>query len=189
MPVAVKLRADAKRNRERVFEAAKDAFAEQGADTSMDDIARRAGVGVGTLYRAFGSRSGLVEALYADAIERLEVGAVRLAAAADPWLALTAWLQDYVMALTSKRTMLIELMPLFQQHPSVLEQSRRRAADALDLLLRSAQASGYVRPDLEAQDLIRLVNGVLGAGAGDGGRTDVMLTIVLNGIRARETAR
>ena len=176
-------RADARRNRARVFAAAQACFAERGAEASMEDIAHRAGVGIGTLYRAFGRRAQLAEAVFCDLADALAEEATRLARADDPWEALAAWLAAYTGLLRSKRAMWGALRPLFQHHPALLLESRQRAVAVVDALLRPLQTAGVVRPDLHAADLLQLVNGAAGSAAADPERAEVLLSIVLDGIR------
>lgn len=176
------MRQDARRNSEKVFAAAKESFAEQGLAVTMEGVARRTGVGVGTLYRRFGSRAGLVEALYHDAVEQVAAQAASLAAHGDPWEALARWCRAYVDLLATKRTMLAELAPLFEQRPDWHDDHRRRARTILGGFLSRAQAAGVARADIDAGDLITLLN------AGKSGHSDRLLDIVLAGIRQRDTA-
>src|SRR3954451_15248734 len=102
-------RADARRNYEKVLAAARDAFAEGGESTALEDIARRAGVGIGTLYRHFPNRQALVEALYVDEVEELCRSAAELDDA-DPWEALSAWFERFIGYLATKRALAHELL-------------------------------------------------------------------------------
>src|ERR671933_1911835 len=118
--VARPKRADSRRNYEKVLAAAREAFAEGGESTALEDIARRAGVGIGTLYRHFPSRQALLEALYIDEVEDVCRSAEQLDAA-DPWDALNGWLERFVGYIATKRALAAELLnyldhdaPLFQ---------------------------------------------------------------------------
>ena len=176
-------RADARRNRERIFAAAKACFEANGAAAGMPEIARAAGVGVGSLYRAFGSRAGLAEAIYRDALEVLVEEAARSSVDPDSWQALVAWLHAYVTELHAKRTMLSELYPLFERDPALLTESRLRAVAALDVVLRRAQGDGRVRTDLSAADLMQLVNGAAGLIGDDLSRARRLLKVVIDGLK------
>ena len=149
----------------------------------MEEIARRAGVGVGTLYRHFPSRAELVEAVYDDMVSGLAEQATVLTSAEDPWRALAFWMGEYVRQLQAKRLMLSELRPLFAQHPEILRGSQERADAALRFVLGPAQEAGVARRDLAPSGLILLMNAVAGA-AGEPTRSRVMLDVVLRGIRA-----
>src|ERR1041384_8004440 len=102
-------RADARRNYEKVVAAAREAFAEGGESTSLEEIARRAGVGIGTLYRNFPNRQALLEALYVGEVEEVCRSAAELEDA-DPWQALTAWIDRFIAYLSTKRALAHELL-------------------------------------------------------------------------------
>ncbi len=173
------MRKDARLNLERVLAAAKACFAERGAAVTIEDVSQRAGVGVGTLYRCFGSRAGLVEALYEDAVAQVQSQAAVLIEHEDPWEALARWCGAYVEVLTTKRSILSELAPLMERDPELFERQRRLAILNLDALLKRARGAGVVRADVEAVDVIALLNAVM-RGSAESGR---MLEIVLAGIR------
>ena len=177
-------RADAVRNRELAFAAAKACFAEEGADTSMPAIAKKAGVGVATLYRAFGSRSGLAEAVFHDMLDELAKAATCPRTGEDAWAALTAWLQSYVEQMIAKWSMISELQPLFDRNPTLLPDSRMVAAAALSSVLEPAQKAGLARKDVSAADLIRLLNGTVIPGAAPPQRANVLLDIIVSGLKA-----
>lgn len=158
------MRKDARENLERIFAAAKLAFAQDGAGVTMEGIARRAGVGIGTLYRRFPSRAALVEALYADDLDRIGAEATTLAHHPDPGEALARWCAAYVTLVATKRTMLAELAPMFEAQPEALEGQRRRARATLGGFLSRAQQAGLARADAEAADVIALLNAAAGAG-------------------------
>ena len=177
------LRADARHNRVRVLEAAKACFAESGGATGMADIARRAGVGVGTLYRSFGSRPQLMVAVYREAVDDLTRAASRLADGRDPWEALVAWLCTYLEMYEVKRSMLGELRPLFEQHPELVEQSREQSIAALAAVLGPAQAAGAARADLHASDVLQLVNGIVTYRTSGARRDGLLLEVIVQGLR------
>ena len=165
--------------------AAKACFAENGAAVTIEEVSQRAGVGVGTLYRRFGSRAGLVEALYEDAVEQVREKAAALAGHVDPWEGLAQWCAAYVEVLTTKRSILSELARLIERDPGLFERQRRRATSTLDVLLKRAQAAGFVRSDVEAVEVLTLLDAVM-RGPVESVR---MLEIVLAGVRAPGAGR
>ncbi len=177
-------RADARRNRQRIFIAAKACFAEQGGGASMEDIARRAGVGVGTLYRAFASRAGLAETIYRETLDELVAAAEQFANGLDPWTALTKWLTAYVTEMSAKRSMLSDLQPLFDKDPALLAEARAKAVGALQTVLSRAQHAGVARQDVLAFDLIPLLNGAVPSPASNPVHAYALLDIILVGLRA-----
>ncbi|MEJ1231130.1 MAG: helix-turn-helix domain-containing protein [Galbitalea sp.] len=171
-------RADARRNFEAVLAAAKLAFAEKGADASLEDIARQAGVGIGTLYRNFPTRSDLINAVYVDEVEEL----CRSAEDLDdlpPWDALMVWLRSFVEYCAHKRALVEGL-----NRDSELFTTARDAMYASPVpLLARAQASGDVRNDLEIEDLMYLVTGLMSVTYRSDEQRERVLTLALDGIR------
>ena len=157
---ARKLRADAERNREQLIAAAKAAFAARGADAPLEDIARRAGLGIGTLYRHFPTREALLAAVYRREVEQLAAAADRLLAERPPLAALEAWLGQLVDYLATKRV----IAPALQASPG--EGSAAYAAGgpavvgAMQRVLAAALASGEMRADVSPDDLMRLIAGL-----------------------------
>ena len=178
------MRKDAQVNLERVLAAAKSCFAEHGAAVTIEEVSQRAGVGVGTLYRRFGSRAGLVEALYEDAVEQVRERAAAFAEHADPFEGLAQWCAAYVEVLTTKRSILSELTPLIERDPGLFERQRLRATSTLDVLLKRAQSAGLVRADVESVEVLTLLNAVM-RGPVESTR---MLEIVLAGVRTAGAA-
>ncbi len=174
------MRSDARLNLERVLAAAKACFAERGAEVTMEAVASRAGVGIGTLYRRFTSRAALVGALYDDAVEQVAAEAAALAAHTDEWEALVRWCGAYVDLLAMKRTLLAELTPLLERRPELVEAQRRRARATFAAFLECAQASGAARGGVDPADVVALLNATMTAGRPNA----AMLAIVLAGIRA-----
>ena len=152
------MRADARRNYERLVEAARKVFADQGGGASMEAIAKQAGVGVGTLYRHFPKRIDLVEAVYREDVDVLVGSAERGLKDLDPWAALEAWLRAYVDYGRSKRTFLNELHEAFEKNPDLKPASRDRIWAACDRVLTRAQQTGLARSDIDGQDLMQLVS-------------------------------
>ncbi len=153
-------RADAVRNRQLVLSAAADAFAARGADVPLEDIARSAGVGIGTLYRHFPTRDALVEAVYRNEIDVLCERADELLETMPPDLALAEWMRLFVRHVATKKGMLSVLKPLLSSNPSFFDQTRGRATAAATKLLEAGVAAGTVRGDIDGGDLIRAVGGI-----------------------------
>jgi AcrR family transcriptional regulator len=155
-----KPRADAQRNRERILEIAKQAFTRSGADTTLDDIAKQAGVGPGTLYRHFPTREELLKAVYRNELEQLAAAAKRLAETMPPIAALRAWLLLFVDAVAAKQIIAPALNALIGDHKKVFEASYAQMHEAMRRLVKSAINSGDIRKDLDAIDLLRALIGV-----------------------------
>ncbi len=174
-------RADARRNCEKILDAARGAFTGPDADASMAEIARRAGVGMATLYRNFPSRRDLLEALYAQ-----EVGAVCDAAASaeceTPGAAFFAWLNRFVCFFTNKRRVAAHLLAQSGESDPIFSDSRARVMAAGAPLLEAAQRSGEVRADLTLEQVLDLVIAVAGI-SGDAGHREPILRAALDGLR------
>ncbi|MFD7180266.1 TetR/AcrR family transcriptional regulator [Streptomyces sp. NPDC059904] len=173
-------RADARRNFDALLAAARDAFAEKGAEASLEDIARQAGVGIGTLYRNFPTRRHLFETVYAGEVDAL----CRLAdelADAPPWDGLATWLRRFVDYTVTKRA----IRDALSGESDIFVACRRAMLDAGEPLLLRAQAAGEVRSDMSFDDLLRLVSGVTGAAYVDTEQRDRVFGITLDGMRTR----
>jgi AcrR family transcriptional regulator len=155
-----KPRADAQRNRERILEVAKQAFTKSGADTSLDDIAKQAGVGPGTLYRHFPTREELLKAVYRNELENLATAAEKLAETLPPVEALRAWLLLFVDAVAAKQIIAPALNTLVGDHKKAFEASYAQMHEAMRRLVKRAIQSGYIRKDLDPTDLLRALVGV-----------------------------
>jgi AcrR family transcriptional regulator len=151
------LRADAKRNYERLLAAARAVFAEHGGGASMEAIAKQAGVGVGTLYRHFPKRIDVVEAVYHEDVDELVDAAARLVVELEPWPALVAWLEAFVRYARSKRTFLSELHEPLEKNPELRIAARERIEGALIVVFDRARAAGEVRSDLDGIDVMQLL--------------------------------
>jgi AcrR family transcriptional regulator len=155
-----KPRTDAQRNRERILEAAKEAFTRAGANASLDDIAKDAGVGAGTLYRHFPTRDALIEAVYRTEVEKLAAAERRFAETMAPIEALRAWMLLFVDYIAAKQ-IIAPALNTFVGGPSKLyEGSRAQIQGAIDGLVRRAIKSGNIRKDLDPFDLLRALIGV-----------------------------
>ena len=159
-PAQRKPRRDALRNRERILEVAKGAFTRHGADASLDDIAKQAGVGAGTLYRHFPTRDALIEAVYRSEVEKLAAAADGFADAMSPVEALRAWLLLFVDYIAAKHIIAPALNSLAGGPSRLYEGSRSLVQGAIDELVKRAKKSGDVRRDIDASDLLRAVIGV-----------------------------
>lgn len=155
-----KPRSDAQRNRERILEVARKAFSRFGATASLDDIAREAGVGPGTLYRHFPTREELLEAVYRSGMEKLAAAAQKLAAELPPVEALRAWLLLFVDSIAAKQLIAPALKQLVGDPTKVFEASYNRVWEAIRMLVQRAIENGDIRDDLDPVDLLRALVGV-----------------------------
>lgn len=155
-----KPRNDAQRNRERILEVAKKAFTRSGANTSLDEIAKEAGVGAGTLYRHFPTRDALIEAVYRTEVEKLAAAERKFTESLPPVEALRAWMLLFVDYIAAKH-LIAPALNTFVGGPSKLyEGSRAQIQGAIDALVKRAIKSGDIREDLEPFDLLRALVGV-----------------------------
>jgi len=186
------MRADAQRNYTRLLDAASAAFLEHGADdVSLEEIARRAGVGIGTLYRHFPTRQALLEAVYRDQVELLEARAAELLKTESPGDALADWLRALMKFSSTKHTLTSALLAGLGKDSELLSSCSKVIRGAADALLARAQEAGVVRPDADSGDVIRLVHAVNIAtqrGPADPGQADRMLALILDGLRPRPAA-
>jgi AcrR family transcriptional regulator len=155
-----KPRADAERNRERILEVAKDAFTRFGADASLDDIAKQAGVGPGTLYRHFPAREELLQAVYRSELEKLAEAEQKFAQTMPPIEALRAWLLLFVDGIATKQLIAPALNTLVGDPKKVFEASYAQVHEAIRALVKRAIRSGDIRKDLDPLDLLRALVGV-----------------------------
>ncbi|HXX91177.1 MAG TPA: TetR/AcrR family transcriptional regulator [Acidimicrobiales bacterium] len=152
------MRADARRNYERLVAAAKKVFAADGGGACMEAIAREAGVGVGTLYRHFPKRIDVVEAVYRTDVDQLVADAERFVAELDPWGAVVTFLEAFVRYAQTKRTFLSELQEAFEKQPEFRLRSRERIEAAMALVIDNARRAGVIRADIDGADLMALVS-------------------------------
>ena len=184
-PAARKPRADATRNRERLLEIAKLAFTEAGADVSLDEIARRAGVGIGTLYRHFPTRGAIIEAVYRREVEQLAEGAERLLASLPPGAALHEWMRLFVNYIATKKVIAPALGAIVAGAPELFAASGTRITGAMALLVESARASGDVRTDADPDDLLRALIGFTYGNSSPGWEASArrLIDILMDGLR------
>ncbi|MBO9135226.1 TetR/AcrR family transcriptional regulator [Rhizobium sp. B230/85] len=154
------LRADARRNKERLIEVAAEAFAENGVETSLEDIARRASVGIGTLYRHFPTREHLVEVVYRRELEMLAAAAGGLAETHAPDAALEEWMRRFVGYIATKRGMANSLRILMTSNSALFAEGSGVLRSALDDLLKSAAQSRAVRSDIDTTDLLHALSSI-----------------------------
>jgi AcrR family transcriptional regulator len=177
-------RADARRNYEALVSAARDAFAEDGTKASLEDIARRAQVGIGTLYRHFPTRQHLLEAVYVDEVEAMCRSAADLADL-PPWDALVDWLRQFVSYAATKRALAEGMLASIDQDAEVFRSSREAINTAGEALLGRAQAAGVVRPDTSFTDVGRMVAGIAGIRTAEPEQIERILDVALDGLRYR----
>jgi AcrR family transcriptional regulator len=177
-------RADARRNYEKVLTAARAAFAEGGESTALEEIARRAGVGIGTLYRHFPNRQALLEALYVNEVEEVCHSAARLDEA-DPWDALSGWFESLIAYLGTKRALADQLLNYLDMDAPLFQNCRASLYAAGEPLLKRAQEAGVVRSDVEFSQVMQMVMGITKIPASDPGQTEHVLRIALDGLRYR----
>jgi AcrR family transcriptional regulator len=184
---ARKPRADAERNRVRLLETAKAAFAEKGSGASLDEIARIAGVGAGTLYRHFPTRDALVAAVYQNETEQLVAAADRLAKTHPPVKALREWLLLFVDYIATKHGMSEVLDSIVGGTSDLYSASTTQVKHAIATLVDRAVASGDIRLDLDPLDLLRALAGVANIGLGPDGEWAAkrLVDILIAGVRTR----
>ena len=162
-----KPRADAQRNRERILEVAKQVFTRRGADASMGEIARRAKIGPGTLYRHFATRDDLLAAVYITEVEKLAAAQKKLSAELPPIEALRAWLLVFIDYIASKKIIAPALNAMAGGPSRVFQQTTQVMEEAANALAGRAVASGDLRPDVDPIDLMRAIYGLSTGGSAD----------------------
>jgi AcrR family transcriptional regulator len=177
-------RADARRNYEKVLAAAREAFAEGGEATSLEEIARRAEVGIGTLYRHFPNRQALLEALYVNEVEELSRSAERLDGE-DPWEALNGWFERLITYLATKRALAAELTNYLAPDAPLFQACRASLFASGEPLLGRAQEAGVVRRDVEFSDVLHMVAGISKLPTADPKQVEHILRVALDGLRYR----
>jgi len=179
------MRADARRNYDNVLAAARDAFAERGAETSLEGIARRAGVGIGTLYRHFPTRQALLEAVYVGEVEQLCQRAEELGDL-TPWDAFAASMQGTVRYLATKQALAQELLDYVGRDSALFLNCRQSLARAIEPLLARAQEAKVLRTDTNFAEIIQLFGGIAKIQTADGEQLDHLIQIALDGLRYRD---
>jgi AcrR family transcriptional regulator len=184
-PVQRKPRTDAQRNRERILEVAKEAFTRFGADASLDDIARQAGVGAGTLYRHFPTRDALIEAVYRSEVEKLAAAERKFAETMSPIDSLRTWMLLFVDYIAAKQIIAPALNSIVGGPSKLYEGSYRMIRGAIDSLVQRAIKSGDIRRDLDPFDLLRALIGVAHVASGPGWQQSArrLVDILITGSR------
>jgi AcrR family transcriptional regulator len=182
-----KPRTDAQRNRGRILEAAKEAFTRSGAEASLDDIARQAGVGAGTLYRHFPTMDALIEAVYRSEVEKLAAAERKFAEKLPPIEALRAWMLLFVDHIAAKQIIAPALNSVVGGPAKLYEGSRGQIHEAIDALVKRAIKSGDIRRDLEPFDLLRALIGASYVATGPGWQQSArrLVDILISGSRPR----
>ena len=180
-----KPRADAQRNRERLVDAAKAAFADAGADVSLEEIARRAGVGIGTLYRHFPTRDAVVAAVYQREVQQMADAARRLLVSEAPGEALHEWMRLFVDYIATKKVIVSAFGSIPTGAADIQGRSGLKLIDAVTLLVERARAAGDVRPDTDANDVMRALIGFAYGAAGLGWEASArrLIDILMDGLR------
>jgi AcrR family transcriptional regulator len=187
-----RMRADARRNYELLVAQATEAIAQRGADdVSLEEIARRAGVGIGTLYRHFPTRQSLLEAVFRDQVDALARQAEELGSAASPGSALEEWLRAMTAFGRTKRSLNTALLATLGKDSEVYSLCGQLMRDTTAILVERAQEAGIARRDVLPADVMRLVHGLImaeNAAPGDEGQAERMLSLVVAGLLTSEQA-
>jgi AcrR family transcriptional regulator len=180
-----KPRVDAQRNRERLLEIAKEAFTRSGANVSLDEVAKQAGVGAGTLYRHFPTRDALLEAVYRTEVERLAVAERKFADTLSPIEALRAWMLLFVDYIAAKQIIAPALNTLVGGPSKLFEATGDQVKGAIRALVKRAIESSDIRPDLDPLDLLRALIGVSNVASGPGWQQSArrLVDILIRGSR------
>ena len=186
-----KPRADAERNRERILEVAKEAFTHYGANASLDDIAKEAGVGPGTLYRHFPTRDALIEAVYRTEVEKLAAAQRKFTETMPPIEALRAWMLLFVDHIAAKQIIAPALNTFVGGSAKLYEGSRPQMQRAIDALVKRAIKSGDIRKDLEPFDLLRALIGFSHMASTPDWQESArrLVDILISGSRTRSSAK
>ncbi|KAB1140318.1 TetR/AcrR family transcriptional regulator [Streptomyces luteolifulvus] len=180
------MRADARRNHERLLTEARSAFAEHGTEASLEDVARRAGVGIGTLYRHFPNRHALLSAVFEDAVSDLLARSRELLRAPEPCAALMTWLRETVTHAGEYRGLARALMSVSSDDTSALGRCSGPIREAGGALLARAQEAGRIRPDVAITDLLQLTHAIALAAEEtpkDPALADRLLRLTLRGLK------
>jgi AcrR family transcriptional regulator len=180
-------RADARRNRELLVEAARTVFSTQGAGAPMEAIAKHAGVGVGTLYRHFPNRLDLVEAVYESDVQELAATAQRVVAELEPGAAVDAFFEAFVRYAQTKQALLGELQQSFEKHPDLRSRCREQIESSFDLVIERARQAGAIRGDVSGSDVMQLTAPVCTNTSISAEQSQRLIGMILDGLRAGAT--
>jgi AcrR family transcriptional regulator len=176
------MRADARRSRAKLLEAATAAFAEHGADAPLEDIARRAGVGIGTLYRHFPTRLSLQSAVFLRGVQGICAVADDLLISAPPEHAFGAWIRMLANYMVTKRGLSRALMETLGRESELISSCSMAMRETVERLLKHAQEAAVIRGDVNATDVLRLVHGIGVATEQAPEDTDRLLSLILDGL-------
>jgi AcrR family transcriptional regulator len=182
---AEQLRADARQNRARLLAAATQAFAEKGADAPLEDIAKRAGVGIGTLYRHFPTRLDLQGAVFRSQVAGLCGQGEAMLEDASPEFAFSGWLTALAAYLATKRGLGKALMESLGKDSELMHACWFAMRDTTERLLASAQDAGVIRPDVAAMDVMRMVHGVVTSTESAPDQAPRLLSFILDGLKSQ----
>jgi len=182
-----KPRADGQRNRELLVEAAKAGFAEAGPDVSLEEIARRAGVGIGTLYRHFPARDAIVEAVYRREVENFAQAGDRLAATRAPGEALHEWMRLLVDYIATKKVIAVALASMVGDTTELYASSGARVTDAMSTMVARAAQAGDIRAEVDPADILRALVGFTYGNESPGWEASAkrLVDILMDGLRPR----
>ena len=180
-------RADARRNRELLIEAARTVFSTQGAGAPMEAIAKQAGVGVGTLYRHFPNRLDLVEAVYESDVQELAATARRVVAELEPGAAVDAFFDAFVRYAQTKQALLGELQQSFEKHPDLRSRCREQIESSFDMVIERAKQAGAIRNDISGSDVMQLTAPVCTNSSISAEQSQRLIGMILDGLRAGAT--
>lgn len=181
------MRADARRNHDQLLAAARDVFTEQGAcEASLDHVAKRAGVGPGTLYRHFPTREDLLAAVYRDDVERIAARAGELATEHPPAEALAAWMRVHLDYVRQERGIGSAVKAMIGAENEAFEYCKVALRNAVGSLLEPAKQAGAVRTDVTPTDLLRLVHGIGVSCESAPHEADHLLEVVIEGLAPRD---
>jgi AcrR family transcriptional regulator len=173
-------RADAARNYDALIDAARNSFAEDGVESSLEAIARRAGVGIGTLYRNFPTRDSLIEAVYLEEVAGVAAYADEVSSR-EPFDAFAAWLHRFAEYASTKKVLIEGL----NRESPLLQSCRFIIYESGEPLLKKAQGESQLRPDITIDDAVRLVSGVAGVAFPDAGQRARVIDLAIDGLRSR----
>ena len=179
------MRADARRNREKLLEAAAELFAAEGTDVSLEAVAKRAGVGIGTLYRHFPTRDALIAETYRNEVAHVADGAEELLVSLPPDQAMEEWLERFIAYAAAKRGMAEALKQLSVSREELFPEARRRIGATIDTLLQAGVAAGTIRPDVTSDDVYRATMAIWNIPDEDGwtDQARVVLRLLMDGLR------
>jgi AcrR family transcriptional regulator len=179
------MRADARRNREKLIEAARAVFTRDGAAASLEAIAAEAGVGIGTLYRHFPTRIDVVEAVYLSDVGQLAETARRVVSELEPWPALVEFFAAFTRYAETKQALLTEIHQSFERDPGLKSQVRETINGSFQLVMDYARDAGVIRDDVDGNDVTQIISPIcINTGISTEQRTK-LIGMILDGLRAR----